>query len=340
MKPVSALAALMLALGLLAGCTPPAPAPAPQISSQRSAVPAACDRAARLAASEVRAGLEAEALAAALESRGSGAPALWTLSDEDTTVHILGTVHLLRPELDWLSPHIRAAILAADRIVLEADTTSPKAQRDLIGFFARSGIFGAGEQLSSLLTPEEEAFVRGALDNTNLPLDALQTMRPWFAAINISVMQITENGFDPGAGVESVIERMTQGRDVTFAFLETVDEQLGGLAGLEDCEQVNFLLATVESLEVGVEMLDVLVDEWVDGDVRGLGLLMANPVMLGSQAIYDVMLTDRNRRWVPQIVAMLDEPGTVLVAVGAGHLAGADSVITMLRDEGFSVEGP
>jgi len=52
------------------------------------------------------------------------------------------------------------------------------------------------------------------------------------------------------------------------------------------------------------------------------------------------MMTDRNERWIPQIIALLDEPGTVLVAVGAGHLAGEDSVIKMLRAEGFEVAGP
>ena len=91
---------------------------------------------------------------------------------------------------------------------------------------------------------------------------------------------------------------------------------------------------------VGIGALDLLVDEWADGDEAGIGALMANPEMLGSQPIYDVMMTDRNARWVPQITAMLEEPGTVLIAVGAGHLAGEDSVVEMLRDAGYTVEGP
>lgn len=293
-----------------------------------------------MASADARSALEAQAFAEAQASHGSGSPALWTLSDEDTTIHILGTVHLLRPELDWMSPEIRAAIEGADKIVFEADTTSPQAQRELMAFFAGHGIFSDGQRLSNLMTEEEVAFVSEALTAVNLPFDVLQTMRPWFAAINISVMQLTASGYDPEAGVESVIQQMVAERGPRFAYLETADQQLGGLAALDDCEQVSFLLATVESLDEGVEMLDILIGEWADGDVHGIGLLMANPEMIGSQAIYDVMLTDRNRRWVPQIAAMLDEPGTVLVAVGAGHLAGEDSVITMLRDEGFAVEGP
>ncbi len=32
--------------------------------------------------------------------------------------------------------------------------------------------------------------------------------------------------------------------------------------------------------------------------------------------------------------------GTVFIAVGAGHLVGDDSVIALLRQRGFKVEGP
>ena len=88
-------------------------------------------------------------------------------------------------------------------------------------------------------------------------------------------------------------------------------------------------------------MLDLLVDEWADGDVTGIGALVANPEGYGfTDAAYQSLLVVRNTAWVPQIEAMLDEPGSVFIAVGAGHLAGPDSVITMLRDEGHTVEGP
>ncbi len=333
MKRLSALTVLASGAALvLAACQP---ADAPEIAAD-----AACNPALRAEARAARPALEAAAAEAARQSRGSGAPALWTLSDEDTTIHILGTVHLLRPELEWKSPEIAAAIAEADLVVFEADTTSPDAQRELTRFSIGEGLFGDGTQLSSLLTEAEKAELSSALQSVDLPIEALQPMRPWFAAINISVKMMLDEGFDPNSGVEKVIERAALEQGARFAYLETVQDQLGGLAGLSDCEQVDFLMATAEGLGAGTETLDLLVDEWADGDVTGLGLMMANPEMLGSQAIYDVMLTERNQRWVPQITAMLDEPGTVLVAVGAGHLAGEHSVITLLREEGYTVEGP
>ena len=288
----------------------------------------------------MRPDLETAALEAARESQGDGAPALWTMRDEDTTIHLLGTVHLLRPELEWMTPEIEMAIASADTIVFEADTTSPDAQRELMKFYTTQGFFSDGTQLTAMLSEAETQELTVALETIGLPIEALLPYRPWMAAVNMSVKQMLDEGFDPEAGVEKVIERSAMELGADFAFLETVEEQLGGLAGLGECEQVDFLMATVDGLGEGTTTLDLLVDEWADGDVTGLGLMMANPEMLGSQPIYDAMMTHRNTRWVPKITAMLEQPGTILVAVGAGHLAGEDSVIKMLRDEGFAVEGP
>lgn len=324
---------------LLAGCQPSETA---EIAGNGAQAPAAeaCDTEQRAALRQARPELEAAALEAAGVSRGSGAPALWTMRDDDTTVYLLGTVHLLRPELVWQTPEIDAAIAGADTIVFEADTSSPEAQRDLMKFYTTQGFFTDGNQLTHFLSDTETAELEAALEQVGLPIEALLPHRPWMAAVNISVKQMLDEGFDPDAGVEQVIERAARARGADFVYLETVEEQLGGLAGLGYCEQVDFLMATVDGIGEGAGALDLLIDEWADGDVNGLGLMMANPEMLGSQSIYDVMMTDRNTRWVPQITALLDQPGTILVAVGAGHFAGEDSVIKMLRDEGYTVEGP
>lgn len=326
---------------ILAGCQPSETGEsAPEEAAPAAPVAEACDPAARAELRAARPELEAAALEAAAASQGRGAPAIWTLRDEDTSIHLFGTVHLLRPELEWQTPEIEAAIASADTVVFEADTTSPEAQRELMKFYTTQGFFTDGTQLTGLLSETETQELEAALETVGLPIEALLPYRPWMAAVNISVKQMLDEGFDPEAGVEQVIERAALSHGASFAYLETVDQQLGGLAGLGYCAQVDFLMATVDGIGEGAAALDLLVDEWADGDVNGLGLMMANPEMLGSQPIYDVMMTDRNARWVPQITAMLDQPGTVLIAVGAGHLAGDDSVIKMLRDEGYTVEGP
>jgi hypothetical protein len=306
-------------------------------SAATSACPRPADPEAYLAELEAT---EARLIEAAKASRGSGHPELWTMKDEDTTLYIMGTVHLLRPDLQWRTPEIDAAIAAADTVVFEVDTTSEAAGRELMSFSVKEGLFSDGTQLNSLLTEAEVGDLKVALDSVGLPIEAVQSMKPWFAAINLSVMQLTQEGFDPKAGVEQSIEADARAHGAGFDYLETVELQLGEFARLDMCSQVNFLMQSAASVQQGTEMLDLLVAEWADGDVNGLGILMGSADSFGSQAAYDAMLKNRNTRWVPKIAAMLDEPGTKLVAAGAGHFAGPDSVIGMLRADGYEVEGP
>tara|TARA_R110000803_G_scaffold153044_1_gene217973 strand:- start:781 stop:1779 length:999 start_codon:yes stop_codon:yes gene_type:complete len=316
-----------LALAGPVACREQAPDPA-AIAAQAKAAKAEQDAAA------------AAALAAAKASRGLGEPAIWVLSDADTTLYIMGTVHLLRPELDWRSDEIDAALNAADTLVFEADVSSSEAGAEMMKFVREKGLFQNGGQLTNLLSDAETIELQAALDYVGLPLGAVQNMRPWFAAVNLSVMQMTKDGFDPNSGVEQVLIAEGTLAGKSFAYLETVDDQLGRLAGLPDDVQVDFLISSAESIDEGAAMLDALVDEWADGDVTGLGLLLANPDMMGSDEVYDALLKERNETWAPKISAMLETPGTRLIAVGAGHLAGDDSVIAMLRTDGFEVTGP
>ena len=325
--------ALIVSAGMLAlaGCGPKG-----TIESKPDPSPAA-EREAR--AAERDAQYEA-ALAAARASHGAGEPAVWTLADDDTTIRLIGTVHLLRPDLAWRSEAVDAAFAEADTLVFEADVSSPEAAGEMMRFVSNHALFTDGRQLTSLLDDAEQAELQHALDYLGLPLGAIQTFRPWYAAVNLSVIQMQKDGFDPEAGVEQVLEREGKAAGKSFAYLESIDQQLGRFAALPDDEQVDFLISSVEAVEEGTEILDVLVEEWEDGDVAGLGVLMSNPEMMGSDAVYDALLKDRNADWVPKIEAMLEDPGTVLIAVGAGHLAGEDSVIEMLRARGHAVAGP
>ena len=276
------------------------------------------------------------AMADAKATKGSGTPAMWTFSDEDTTVNIMGTVHLLKPDVVWKSPAITDALAKADTLVLEADVASPESQAGLQKLVMEYGIFSDGETLSTVLEEDDKAAVSAALEANGIPMQAMDTMKPWMVSLQLGMMQIMQAGYDPQSGVETKL--MAEAGDKKLAYLESVETQIKTLGGAPIDEQVQGLMATLGTLDLGEEYLDTLVAEWADGDVKGIGAMMSNPAIFGTQDAYDALLTTRNKNWIPGIKALLDEPGNKLVAVGAGHLAGPDSVIGMLRDEGIKVK--
>lgn len=280
------------------------------------------------------------ALAEARQTSGSGNPAMWTLSDEDTTIHIFGTVHILRPDIDWRTAEFDAAFDSAETLVLEVDMESEEGQRAVMRDFVQRGLYGDGRTLSGQLSEGDLAVLKTALEPLGLPLAAIDPMEPWMVAVNLSVMQLQQEGFDPASGVEQVLVAAAQEDGKTFDFLETASIQANIFDTLAEDVQKTFLYETALTLDDSTVMLDQVVEEWADGDVEGLGALVANPDTGGGEGIYDALFVERNQNWVPRIEAMLEAPGTVFIAVGAGHLAGPDSVITMLRDKGYEVEGP
>lgn len=281
-----------------------------------------------------------EALEKARETNGTGQPALWKLSDEDTTIYLFGTVHVLRPDLQWRSDEFSTAFESADKLVMEVDMESEEGLREAARDFQLKGLYGDGRRLSNEISPSDLKVINQALEPLGLPITVFDPMEPWMAAISIQMLALQQEGFDPNSGVEQTLIGEAREDGKTFGYLETAAVQADIFDKLPEDVQEEFLYETALTLEDNPQMLDQTVDEWADGDVTGLGALVANPDTGGGDGIYDALFIKRNTAWVPQIEAMLDEPGTVFIAVGAGHLAGPDSVVTLLRDKGYEVEGP
>ena len=73
---------------------------------------------------------------------------------------------------------------------------------------------------------------------------------------------------------------------------------------------------------------------WKRGDQR-VFVSMLSELKAASPDTYRMMFTDRNDRWADWVRARLQAPGTVFVAVGAGHLAGRDSLLVRLAERGI-----
>lgn len=288
--------------------------------------------------------LTALSFAAAAMLPAQAAPALWSVSDEDTTVYLFGTIHYLPPELDWRTEAFDAAFDEADQLCLEVNIFDRAEEVMQLTF--RDGLFLDGQRLSDFLSDEEETNLQTVAEEVGILWIGLDMMKPWNAMLNLSGGLAVKAGFSSETGVEAVLYGDALMAGIPICEMETIDQQLGGLMRLPMDEQVKVLtmvdedyahLPISEQLEMAIGDLRGMADGWSVGDVSGL---VSAPADMGSEAVYAAIFTDRNARWADKIEAMLDEPGTTFIAVGAGHLAGPDSVQAMLEDKGITVEGP
>jgi uncharacterized protein len=269
--------------------------------------------------------------AAAPATTGTG-PALWKVADEDTTIYLFGTVHVLPQELEWYDATIATALNGSDMIVTEIKMDKAS-EADLQELSMKLGLLPPGTTLRSLLTPEQAATYEAGLAKLGAPPEAFDPVKPWLAGLTLSLLPLMQQGYDPNSGVEKIL--LAKAGTKPQGALETAEFQLGIFNNMPTEAQVAFMMEAVEGMDEIKPMLDRMVAEWAEGDAAELANIMNEGMT--DPAVAEALLYSRNANWAEWIDTRLDEPGTVFIAVGAGHLAGAKSVQDYLAQKGITV---
>ena len=254
-------------------------------------------------------------------------PALWKVSDKDTTIYLFGTIHLLKPGTRWFEGKIKTAFDASNELVIEMIEPTPgEAQRIVL----KHAIDPDGPPLSQKLTPTDAAKYHAALRAVDIDPAGLESFEPWFASTLIAMAPMQKLGYNPASGAEKTLTAQAKASGKTIGALESMDEQIGFFDTLPEDIQIKFLNSAVSELADAPKVTAAMISSWATGKPDKLAAVM-NDGMDAQAEIKKVLLTDRNHRWADWIIKRLDQPGTVFLAVGAGHLAGKESVQAVLK---------
>ncbi|WP_421789464.1 TraB/GumN family protein [Hyphobacterium sp.] len=282
-------------------------------------------------------GLVATALLAGSAFAG---PSLWHIEDEDSDIYVFGTVHILRPGMDWQTDEIMTAFNAADTVYFEAPVNDPAEAAAMQQLVMANALNPAGTTLSSLVNEDTWARIESFAPQVGASGAALEPLRPWMATIQLGVGFIIVSGYDPASGVESTLWPLASEAGKTLAYFETVEEQIGFFANMPQDVEVRLLEQTMAEFEAAPEQLDDLVTSWANGDQAEIDRVMNDEMRAEAPEVHDVIIVQRNLRWADEIETMLEGSGTTFIAVGSGHLPGEEGVIALLRERGIEVSGP
>jgi uncharacterized protein YbaP (TraB family) len=269
------------------------------------------------------------------EASARGRPALWQVSDRDTTVYLFGTIHLLPKDYAWRTPAFDKAIAGSQSLVVETivDSSNPAA---LAGEMARLAFRPGLPPLAVRVPPAKRAMLEAAIAKTGVPRPAFDRMETWAAAFVLLGTQFKDIGLSGDAGVETVLRGAFTAAGKPVGQLETNAEQLGLFDTLPESAQLTLLEGALEAPGEMRGEFNKMLAAWARGDVRQIGATF-NEDLAGSPELREALLRRRNVNWARWIQQRMASPGSVLVAVGAGHLAGSDSVIAMLERDGYRV---
>lgn len=267
-------------------------------------------------------------------------PPIWTIRDADTEMVLFGSVHSLPPGINWRSSELEAALANADLVVFEILT--PENEEDEAALYEPMYRQMLAERpLNTVLSPSTYARVEAAATRLDIAPGALNLMRPWAVALLLDQGGQADLGRSGDLGVDNLIEdslpdgRRTEALDTDALLLASIQ----AYAAFGDADGEALILEVLNARDE-VDTLDLTVENaWVRGE---LGPLLEEVAEMKREAplLYQVLLIDRNRGWLPALIRMMRMERRVVVVAGAAHMVGEESLPALMQRVGYQVEGP
>ncbi len=254
---------------------------------------------------------------------------------DDGRAHLLGSIHVARPELYPLAPAIQRAFDNAGVLVLEVRTglQAPGQQQAKLLKAAR---YPPGESLKKNLSPETRRLFERHADKAGPMANTLNQFKPWFVSVALSMPALQQLGYSPFHGIDRYFEH--RAGDKRIVTLESLEEQLALFEAMDAEIQDLMLRETLLQMDELGRFMEALFRAWKAGDVAALEAVMLDTIKKEEyQPLYDRVFLQRNREMARDIDELIREGAEPFVVVGAGHLVGPGSIVERLREEGYSV---
>ena len=267
---------------------------------------------------------------------GDSRATLWKVRGDHNTIYLLGSVHVLSKQSYPLKPALNKAFEDSKRVVFEIDLnqfTTKNFQQE----FKRTALYPAGQSLAAKVSPETIEILKQVLPAYGLTLDRVNHLKPWFIAEWLSSRTLETAGFSESFGIDLYFFQKAKATGRAISGLETLRDQAQIFDHFNDQENERYLVGTLVTLAAYPALVQRLVTAWKNGDVRTLDQIL-NRDKRTDPVTHNVLFSERNTKWIPQIEGFANKNENYLVIVGAGHLVGDDGVIAALKRDGYRVE--
>lgn len=273
-------------------------------------------------------------LLVALPGAAHADPALWRIKGEHATVWLFGTIHVLKPDTPWQSPAVKAAMAEASALWLEIPEADPAVAATLMARYGRD----PEHPLSTRLEAADREKLGRVLGDLGLPAEAFERLRPWSAGIVIGLLPIQRAGYDPASGAEKVLTAAMRAAGKPVLGFETLEQQLRYLADMPPDLELAFFRTSLDEAPEAASKLNDLIRAWSAGDEAEVERQLNEEMRDKAPELYRRLIVERNHRFATAIAALVHGDKSVLVAIGDGHLVGADSVEADLAAMGIHAE--
>ena len=231
-------------------------------------------------------------------------PAMWVVNDSDTVIYLFGTFHALDGKTDWFNDEVLTAFSQSHELVLET------------------------------LVPKPPTATGMTMPGTVAPMAPVAGSASFLSTTKAVMSAGRSNGMSTAKGADAILRDAAEGTGKPVSGLESFEFQIGMFSRLPGAKMPRGAAPTKAADQALANLLSYLQSAWNRGDVDSFAPML-DDMRAKSPDTYRLLFAERNARWADWIAHRLDQPGTVFVAVGAGHLAGRDSVQVKLAGRGI-----
>jgi uncharacterized protein YbaP (TraB family) len=261
---------------------------------------------------------------------------LWKVRSETATAYLLGSIHLLKPDMYPLDRKIEEAFARSGVLVVEAnvrDGAGEERQKRML----TGALYPGDDTIRNHLSQETYDLLRRRFPE--LSLDRVGRFRPWALAMTIAVLEYQKMGLNYDQGIDVYFLDKASNR-IRIREIERPDSVIDMLNGFSDEYQDLFLQYTLLDLDQVREKTDQILRAWSDGDVATMEKILSESIREHPRLmpVFDALFTKRNANMAAKIEGYLKETGEFFVVVGVGHLVGKKGIVELLKGRGFPVE--
>ena len=261
---------------------------------------------------------------------------MWKVEGPDgSSAYLLGSLHVLTADFYPLSAAINKAFAQSKTLVEEVDIDETSDPMIMMAALSKA-MLTDGRTLDQVVAPEVYAEVKKRAEKGGLPMMALQRMKPWLVAITLMAPTLQAAGFKPELGIDRHFFDRAKDSGMKRQALETMAFQLDQFDTLSPKLQEDLLKSTMEDLDTEVNGVKDMAQAWTFGNVAAIEKLTLASLQEAPE-LYQRLLVDRNRNWIPHVEACIKNNSGCFIVVGAAHLVGPDGLPALLAKKGYKV---
>ncbi|HHL43264.1 MAG TPA: TraB/GumN family protein [Hellea balneolensis] len=265
------------------------------------------------------------------------APAIWKVSDQNSTVYLFGSVHFLPDDSDWRRRDFEVSFDEVGTVFFETPDDT-KAQLDISVLQRELGVYPAGDRLREHLNSAQLNRLEAAAHNANIPVEALDSFKPWMVADMLTVAAAVDAGLKPENSADEVIKTLARKRQKRVVFLDEADTYIKSVTGLPEWVQMKMLDEALRGNDKIAGEMQTLNGAWIVGNIPYVRENFIGPAAEKSPELFKVLFSDRSAKWAKTLDTFLQGDSNAMVVVGVGHMIGDTGLVYRLRELGYDVE--